>query len=220
MDAFTESMYDNAKQAIKEPDSFAYFGDLDMFNTWGRSGISQNRDSKPLEQSNFAVITEDLLERFPDECQISSSNHWAVGWLEELYVQVYTDDTKSEITPVWEAVCEYQDKLADYPVIDEGDYSARELEDAIDTLKNCYNIPEDFTHLVISKLENVTDGDSISENEVDEIKTELADEITRDDYSETKENLKQWEENYDSLVKKIEDHKRGLITLDELIICV
>lgn len=44
-----------AKDALEKPEDFGYWGNDQMFNTWGFCGIDKNRDSKILEESNFEV---------------------------------------------------------------------------------------------------------------------------------------------------------------------
>src|SRR5690242_17226204 len=136
----TLSIEDAAKEAIKRPSDFGYSGDRSLFETWGMTGITVCRDSKPLEKSNWDTITSDLLERFPDECEVMGSSHWAVGWSDELICQVYDDD--GDITKCFEAVYDWAEKLSEYPVADDEHHSKLEYEDTLETLKSCYNVPD------------------------------------------------------------------------------
>lgn len=147
-------LIDKAKKALERPENFAYYGDLNEMDGWGRSGLVQHRDSDELGKSNWQVITKDLLERFPDDFAIESSSHWAVGWIEELRVRVIRQDAIKDhgfpiardtvavewsediITDAFKAVVEWADKLADYPVADEEHYSRLEHEELMEYLTN------------------------------------------------------------------------------------
>jgi len=133
---------DMAREAVKPLDSFAYFGDRDLFGTWGFAGVgSLTRDSDPLEESNHVTIWRDLESRFPDDVALERMSHCLVGWIEQILVHVYADD--GSITPAFQAVVNWIEKLEDYPVADEEDLNERELDDLLDTLTACYDIPED-----------------------------------------------------------------------------
>lgn len=102
------------------PENFAYFGNLDL-DVWG-SVIGVHRDSDALERSNFAVISEDLSTRFPEDTTIERSSHWLVGWSEEL--KLNTDNPQA-----LEAAYEWHQALEQYPVADEEHFSQTEMED-------------------------------------------------------------------------------------------
>jgi hypothetical protein len=132
-----EATQEVINEMLARPSDFADFsGDPDLFVTWGFSGISVHRDSDVLDQSNWETITNDLQERFPDDCYIYSANHWAVGWLDHLAIRVV--DKYGEPTKVLDAVVDWANALEDYPVADEDDYSRREHDDFLETIENCY----------------------------------------------------------------------------------
>lgn len=124
-----------------------YFGPLDSLieDNKARAGIGQHRDSDALERSNFQVIYDDLVTRFPDDVEIDRSSHWAVGWHEVILVTALDskrtfDDSlpvwngnypinESDIHPAFLAAMEWQDKLDNYPVADESHYSDLEFEE-------------------------------------------------------------------------------------------
>lgn len=100
--------------------------------------VMHSRDSDPLEDSNYRVAVRDLqavadllnpnLE--PDDGFILQHNasHWAVGWVEQLWV-----------ADVPELVTELQsirEHLQDYPVLDETDYCELEHERFIDEIES------------------------------------------------------------------------------------
>lgn len=123
-----------AELATQKPSDFGYWGSDDMFITWGFSGIDQHRDSDTLALSNFKVISNDLMSKFPDDFRIETYNHWAVGYVDRLVCRIYTDDSRSEITPAFYAAMEWQNALLDYPVADDSHLSEMEYEDNIDSL--------------------------------------------------------------------------------------
>lgn len=137
----TEITQELIKEVLKRPDSFAYAGDLDLFNTWTLTDIGQIRDSGPLDISNFETIKSDLETRFPDDVEVVHSSHWLVGWTDQLAVKVIDEDQNP--TEAFKAYIEWIDRLSEYPVADEEDYSRREYEDALDTLEWGYQISSD-----------------------------------------------------------------------------
>jgi len=141
-------LVDKAKRALERPEYFAYYGDLHEADGWGRTGLGQHRDADELTRSNWEVISKDLLERFPDDFQAESYNHWAVGWTEELRVRVikeevaaeldgnFTDLEEEDLTEAFKACIEWAEKLADYPVADEEHFSRLEHEELMEYLHN------------------------------------------------------------------------------------
>lgn len=90
---------------------------------------THNRDSGLLTESNahaIAQIMEPFLEG--DDLLVEDHNHWVVGWVAGYSIRVYKQDTKNEYTPAFLAWCDIQNRLENYPVLDEEDWSARELE--------------------------------------------------------------------------------------------
>ncbi len=120
-----------ARESLEHPPDFAYFGDYHEEDGWGRA-FGQHRDSDALARSNFTVISEDLLTRFPDDVHVESCNHWAVGWVETLRIRVTTQPsfiTEESITDCFHAVIEWQEALESYPVADESHFSELETEE-------------------------------------------------------------------------------------------
>jgi hypothetical protein len=75
--------------------------------------------------------------------------HWAVGHVDGMSIRVYR---RGRITKAFKAYHELAQRMADYPVLDEEDYSSREsreyeatlanLSEAAWKLKNEYELPE------------------------------------------------------------------------------
>jgi len=85
----------------------------------------RNRDSDLLSESNWAAALEQLGGEGED-VEVHRFGHWACGWLEIILVRPGTDaaDTAERIAA----------RLADYPVLDEEDYSRREYESTLESI--------------------------------------------------------------------------------------
>jgi hypothetical protein len=97
----------------------AYY-DEERFKTW-KILMTRHRDNEdePLVASNWDTALSMLGDENPDEgVYIQRAGHWAVGWVEYLVVD------KNKAAVAGQIVC----SLADYPVLDEDDYSAKEFE--------------------------------------------------------------------------------------------
>lgn len=85
---------------------------------WLVAPVIQTRDSEPLEASNFATFLA-ALDGESDTVEVHRFGHWANGWFEIILI-----DPKD--TARVERAEELGNALADYPVLDETDLSARE----------------------------------------------------------------------------------------------
>lgn len=131
-----------AKQSLKKPDDFGYWGNEEMFTTWGFTGIDRTRDSTILDISNFEVITKDLIEKYPNDFRIENYGHWLCGWVDRLCCRVIKNQgeiNEENITKAFHAAMEWHEKLSDYPVASENDYSEREYEAAIEFIQDLPN---------------------------------------------------------------------------------
>lgn len=81
--------------------------------------LGQNRDSSILDQSNFICALESLGGE-SNTVEVHRFRHWACGWLEVL---IADPSRQSDVDEIHGA-------LADYPVLNEMDYSDREYEAA------------------------------------------------------------------------------------------
>jgi hypothetical protein len=110
-----------AEKALKRPDYFMYFGDLDE-KVWGRM-FNVTRDSNLLNRANWISINE-IMKEFEDDWTTEVSSHWAVGWVEQGRVRVY--DENGQFTKAFERAVDIANDLADYPILDEALYSEME----------------------------------------------------------------------------------------------
>ena len=98
------------------------------------AGVGQSRDSDALERSNFRCMLNALGDE-SDTVIVVREGHWAVGWVE--WIAIHKDDHAH-----LEIADKIKGKLADYPVIDEEDWSREEMEEANDVWRDCYS-PQD-----------------------------------------------------------------------------
>lgn len=124
--------------------------DLDAAENWFIT-YTHHRDSGLLDQSNSAAIGK-ALEPFTegDDPDVVAENHhhWAVGWIEGFSIRVFRD---GQITDAFRTYHELAQRLDDYPILDDEDYSRREYEATIENLadsawrlKHEYKLPEDW----------------------------------------------------------------------------
>jgi hypothetical protein len=121
------------------PDS--YFGE-----SWPNhysAGVGQSRDSDCLEQSNFAVMLK-LLGGEADVVTVVRESHWLVGWVEWIAIEADGTDESDKALRIAD---EAKERLVDYPVFDEDDFSERETEAANETWTNCYNDAERLKYI-------------------------------------------------------------------------
>lgn len=72
------------EDALKPPDSFAYFGKNDgMFECWSLGPCIATRDSGNLQEINLEVLLG-RLKGYEDDWKIVRASHWACGWAEHL----------------------------------------------------------------------------------------------------------------------------------------
>src|SRR4051812_39439550 len=126
---------------------------------------THNRDSGLLDQSNAEVIAKALTTFTTGEdpdVVFESHAHWAVGHVDGFSIRVYRD---GEITDVFRAYHDLAERLADYPILDECDYSEREheanLDNAVDAcwrLKSQYQLPDGWDSEIYSWLSDHRPG--------------------------------------------------------------
>lgn len=111
---------------------------------------THNRDSGLLDQSNASVITKAMQPfakgKDPDVV-LESHHHWAVGHADGFSIRVFR---RGRITKAFRTYYELAVQMADYPILDEDDYSERELEATLENIdlaawkfKKSYALPKD-----------------------------------------------------------------------------
>jgi hypothetical protein len=109
---------------------------------------TRHRDSELLELSNAEVIAAKM-EPFLDQDVFEEHHvHFAVAWIDGYAIRVYRD---GQVTDAFKTYHDIQNRLADYPLLDEEDYSAREYEATIENIgeaawrvKRQYDLPDDW----------------------------------------------------------------------------
>ena len=144
------------EEAAKElAGNWQEFGDF----SWDRSNeledadqyclvYTHNRDSGLLDQSNAEAIAEAMKPFLDRDVFEEHHTHWAVGWIDGYAIRVYH---RRKITRGFRTWFDLQQRLADYPVLDEDDYSSRIYEatlaniaDSAWRLKREYDLPSDW----------------------------------------------------------------------------
>ena len=92
--------------------------------------IGRNRDSDCLAESNWQSAIN-ALGGEGENVRIDRMGHWACGWYELLSVLANTPEHK--------IAADIESALADYPVLNDSDFSEREHEEAQSTWRDCYN---------------------------------------------------------------------------------
>ncbi|MBX9579366.1 MAG: hypothetical protein K2X87_03580 [Gemmataceae bacterium] len=124
-----------------------------------------HRNSGLLARSNASVVAK-TLEPFaagadPDVVA-ETHDHWAAGRLDGFSLRVFRG---GGITPAFRAYHELAERLAEYPVLDEGDYGRREyaatlenIADAAWRLRDRYALPGGWAGAVYSWLRDHNPG--------------------------------------------------------------
>lgn len=149
-------------------DSFFWFRDRDLEDAdqWAIF-YTHHRDSGLLDQSNAKVIAKAMaLFTEGDEPSVvmETHSHWAVGHIDGFSIRVFDGD--GEITEAFRKYHELSEAMDDYPILDESDYSERELEatleniaDAAWRLKKEFILPEGWVWQVYDWLSENRSGE-------------------------------------------------------------
>jgi hypothetical protein len=127
----------DVEEALKAPSDFGYYGDIEgMFETWSLGPVIEHRDSDLLTQSNAAMLRKHLAEdeSLADDWTETECGHWAVGWVIHLSFRAVEDDGETP-TRMFRVLTAWNDSLADYPVADDEDFSQRELDAALESIR-------------------------------------------------------------------------------------
>jgi hypothetical protein len=127
---------------------------------------TSNRDSGLLDQSNAAFIAK-ALEPFTEgddpDVVFESHNHWAVGHVDGFSIRVFRN---GEITEAFRKYHELAEQMDQYPILDESDYSERELTATIENiegaawrLKHEFDLPDGWVWQVYDWLSDNRSGE-------------------------------------------------------------
>ena len=98
---------------------------------WFLAPVSRTRDSGPLDESNFHAALA-LLGGEGEGVEVHRFGHWGPGWYEIILVDPQ-DQAKVDKAE------ELYHLLADYPVLDDEDFSRREDEACASTWEHCFD---------------------------------------------------------------------------------
>ena len=149
-------------------DSFVWFRNRELEDADQRAIFyTHNRDSGLLDQSNGSVINKAMqpfTEGDDPDVVFESHSHWAVGHVDGFSIRVF--NANGEITEAFQKYHELSEAMDDYPLLDETDYSDREFQatlknisDASWSLKNEFNLPEDWASQVYDWLSDHRSGE-------------------------------------------------------------
>jgi hypothetical protein len=146
---------------------------------WLICPVSRTRDSGPLDQSNFASALK-MLGGESDTVEVRRFGYWGPGWFEIIIVA-----PGSEAARIGE---EIEASLADYPILDEDDFSRREYEDYVETW-NCCGMSRYFAKYLRSEF-NLSDRayDLIDDADNDAVRAFYESLIPSGDYYYTCDN--------------------------------
>lgn len=127
-------------------DNFAWFrkSELKLPDNWALI-YTDHRDSGLLEQSNASVIAEAMTpftEGSDPDVVFENHTHWAVGNVSGFSLRVFR---RSKITRAFRVYHELAVSMEGYPILDETDYSQRELDATIFNLKDAsWRVRQEF----------------------------------------------------------------------------
>lgn len=122
---------------------------------------TRHRDSELADISNAEAIAETMepfLDQEPCDLYEEHHQHFAVGWVGGYAIRVFRDGL---ITEAFRTYHDIQNRLSDYPLLNEEDYSAKEYEATIDNIGEAawriarqYDLPDDWEAAVYRWLSN------------------------------------------------------------------
>jgi hypothetical protein len=157
----TDELIDAARKAAGNWRKFESFG-------WSRAGeldeaanwtivYTHHRGSGLLEESNAAAIENTLrpyLEADNPDVIEEHHRHWACGWIDGYAIRVFRNE---KVTEAFRTYIKLLERLDEYPVLDDEDYSRREYEatlenfdSAVAGIQHEYELPEGWKEEVFS----------------------------------------------------------------------
>lgn len=112
---------------------------------------THHRDSGLLDQSNAAVIAK-AMQPFVDaddsDVGAEQHSHWACGWIDGYSIRVFRN---GEITEAFRTYHKLAERMDQYPILDEEDFSRREFEATLENidlaawkLKQGFDLPDEW----------------------------------------------------------------------------
>lgn len=157
----TITIEEAAKSAAGNWRKFEYFDwydsrkvpDPDNWFIWNIA----SKASRLVEQSNAATIRDEIADAPETDWHFERFNHFGPGWVDAVAIRVYNPDKTT--TEAFQKAFALAERLQGYAVLDEGDYSQRVYDATLEnfksaaySLKQDYNLPEDWPEQVYSWL--------------------------------------------------------------------
>lgn len=105
--------------------------------------LVQHRDSDTLTRANWKAATIELgkiAKENEETWQIIRDSHWAVGWIEFLYIHESAEE-------ILKAADQMQKSIEQYPVLNEEIWSEIEENEANEIWINCYDAKERLEYI-------------------------------------------------------------------------
>lgn len=163
-----------------KPTKFDSHIELEGKEDWLVAPVSRNRDSQILDESNFETFKK-ILDDKKIEYETHRFGHWANGWFEIILVDPAGIQELEEI----------EDRLEDYPILDEMDYSEREYNDAVETW-NSFACKDFKNHIKKTfAIEDNRCGDLLDDIDNDKLMTwQMESNIPYESYETTSEGAR------------------------------
>jgi hypothetical protein len=115
-----------------KPTAFDGHYPVDNREHWLLAPVARNRDSGPLERSNFRCFAGELGEESETTYEIHRFGHWGPGWFEIILINPENQEAVNK-------ALEMESALENYPVLNEDDYCQLETEEANQIWESCYD---------------------------------------------------------------------------------
>ncbi len=119
--------------------------DIPDSDNWAIS-YTHNRDSGLLDQSNAEAIAEALgpfTEGDDSDVVFESHDHWACGHVDGFSIRVFRN---GEITEAFKTYHDLMEQMDGYPILNEEDYSKRELEATLENITDsAWRVKDEYT---------------------------------------------------------------------------
>jgi hypothetical protein len=116
---------------------------------------THHRDSGLCDWSNAGVIAK-ALAPFKSDVIEEDHSHWACGWIKGFSIRVFQ---RGRITEAFRVYHELAQRMADYPILNETEYSQREYDATLENIqweahRLDYDLPDGWADEVYSWLAN------------------------------------------------------------------
>lgn len=144
---------DYAKDCLKMPSDFGWWGSDDMFKTWGLTGIATTGVSDIAEKSNFDSVIAHLQytfgDQFDDNFDIVNLNHWACGSVQQLSCRILFDEiplseiTEDDLTIFFTELVDVMSVIELFGILDEEDYHSRCDKESAKLIEELFGVNSD-----------------------------------------------------------------------------